>query len=105
MSTPGAVGHAGVAPTRKRRALHDALRRAIAHRRGYCSWTVDHAGWVVALHSPEEQDFYWKTLEEALPWRLVWLMAKGTPGDWGLGTGHPTGLDRGNKLGGRPCLV
>jgi hypothetical protein len=29
------------------RALHDPLRLAIAHRRGYCSWEVDHAGWVV----------------------------------------------------------
>jgi hypothetical protein len=42
---------------------------------GYCSWTVDHAGWVVTLHSPEEQDFSGKTLEEALAWCLVWLMA------------------------------
>ena len=53
----------------------DALRRAIATRRGYCSWTVDHAGWVVTLHSPEELGFYGKTLEEALAWCLVWLMA------------------------------
>jgi hypothetical protein len=48
---------------------------AITIRRGYCSWTVDHAGWVVRLHSPEEHDFYGKTLEEALAWCLVWLMA------------------------------
>jgi len=39
------------------------------------SWTVDHASWVVTLRSPEEQDFYGKTLEEALARRLVWLMA------------------------------
>ena len=71
----GAVAQAGVDPTLKGRALQDALRRAIAHRRGYCWWTVDHAGWVVTLHSPEEQDFYGKTLEEALAWCLVWLMA------------------------------
>jgi hypothetical protein len=38
-------------------------------------WDVDHAGWVVTLHSPEEQDFYGRTLEEALAWCLVWLMA------------------------------
>jgi hypothetical protein len=38
---------------------------------------------VVTLHSPEEQDLYGKTLEEALDWSLVWLMAKGTSGDWG----------------------
>jgi hypothetical protein len=30
---------------------------------------------VVKLHSPEEQDFYGKTLEEGLAWCLVWLMA------------------------------
>jgi hypothetical protein len=28
-----------------------------------------------ALQSPDEQDFYGKTLEEALSWCLVWLMA------------------------------
>src|SRR5215211_2681573 len=71
----GTVAYAGVDPTLEGRALQDALRAAIAHRRGYCSWTVDHAGWVVTLHSPEEQDFYGRTLEEALAWCLVWLMA------------------------------
>jgi hypothetical protein len=30
---------------------------------------------VVTLHSPEEQEFYGRTLEEALAWCLVWLMA------------------------------
>jgi hypothetical protein len=59
---------------------------------------LDHAGWVVMLHSPEEQDFYGKTLKEALAWYLVWLMAKGTPGDRGLGTGHPQGLAWGHEL-------
>jgi hypothetical protein len=29
----------------------------------------------VTLHSPEEQDFHGKSLEEALAWCLVWLMA------------------------------
>ncbi len=71
----GTVAHAGVDPTLAGRALQDALRRSIATRRGHCSWTVDHAGWVVTLHSPEEQDFSGKTLEEALAWCLVWLMA------------------------------
>jgi predicted RNase H-like HicB family nuclease len=47
--------------------------------------TVDHGNWVVTPHSPEEQDFTGKTLEEALAWCLVWLMAKGT--------GHPKGLE------------
>jgi hypothetical protein len=46
----------------ERAALQDALRAAIAARRGYCWWTVNHAGWVV-------------TLEEGLAWCLVWLMA------------------------------
>jgi hypothetical protein len=45
----GAVAQAGVDPTLQGRALQDALRRAIASRRGSCSWDVDHAGWVVAL--------------------------------------------------------
>jgi hypothetical protein len=51
------------------------LRAAIATRRGYCWGDVDHASWVVTLHSPEEQTFSGKTLEEALTWCLVWLMA------------------------------
>jgi hypothetical protein len=36
---------------------------------------LGHAGWVVTLGSPDEQDFYGKTLEEALAWCLVWLLA------------------------------
>jgi hypothetical protein len=71
----GAVAQAGVDPTLDSWDLQDALRRAIAERRGYCDWTVDHAGWVVILMSPEEQQFYGRTLEEALAWCLVWLMA------------------------------
>jgi hypothetical protein len=39
----GAVAQVGVDPTLEGRALQDALRREIAYRRGYCSWTVDHA--------------------------------------------------------------
>jgi hypothetical protein len=74
----GTVAYAGVDPTLEGRALQDALRRAIATRRGYCSWTVDHAGWVVTLHRPEEQDLYGKTLEEALAWCLV--DGEGDPG-------------------------
>src|SRR5215208_6300233 len=71
----GTVACAGVDPTLAGRALQDALLREIAHRRGYCWWDVDHAGWVVALSSPEEQTFYGRTLEDALAWCLVWLMA------------------------------
>ena len=66
----GAVAQAGVDPTLEGRALQDALRRAIATRRGYCDWTVDHAGWVVTLHSPEEQT------STARRWR------KASPGVW-----------------------
>jgi hypothetical protein len=70
-----AIAQAGVDPKLEGRALQDSLRGAIATRRGYCSWDVDHASWVVTLHSPDEQDFYGKTLEDALAWCLVWLMA------------------------------
>ena len=48
---------------------------AIATRGGSCWWDVDHAGWVVTLDAPERQEFSGKTLEEALAWYLVWLMA------------------------------
>jgi hypothetical protein len=71
----GAVAQAGVDPTLEGRALQDALRRAIATRRGSCSWDVDHAGWVVTLHSPEEQGVFGRTLEVALALCLVWLIA------------------------------
>ena len=71
----GAVAQAGVDPTLEGRTLQDALRAAIAIRRGYCFWDVDDAGWVVTLHSPVEQAFHGRTLEEALAWCLVWLMA------------------------------
>ena len=66
---------AGVDPTLEGCTPQDAQRRAFASRRGYCDWTVDHAGWVVMLYHPEEQQFYGKTLEEGLAWYLVWLMA------------------------------
>jgi hypothetical protein len=65
---PGTVAYAGVDPTLGGRALQDAWRVAIATCGGYCWWDVDHAGckWVVALSSPERQQFYGRTLEEAL---------------------------------------
>jgi hypothetical protein len=66
---PGTVAYAGVDPTLEGRALQDALRRTIGTGRGYCSWDVDHASWVVTLHSPEDpedQDVSGKSLEEAL---------------------------------------
>jgi hypothetical protein len=57
------------------RAVRDALRKAIATRRGSCSWDVDHVGWVVTLHSPEVQHCYGRALDDPLNWCLVWLMA------------------------------
>ena len=54
-----------------------ALRGTIANRGRRCERTVDHASWVVTLHSPEEQDSSGKALDEALAWCLVWLMAPG----------------------------
>ena len=93
---PGTAAHdpAGVPrvdPTLDGRALQAALRRAIATRGGACWWEVDHAGRVVTRHSPKEQGFFGRTLDEALAWCLVWLMAKRT--------GHPEGLDWGPELG------
>jgi len=69
------VAQARVDPPLNGRSLQHALRVAIGTHRGSCSRNVDHASWVVTLHSPDEQDFYGKTLEEALAWCLVWLMA------------------------------
>ena len=71
----GAVAQAGVDPTLEAHDLQDAIRRAIATRRGSCSWTVNHAGWVVTHHSPEDWDFSGTTLEDGLAWCPVWLMA------------------------------
>lgn len=71
----GAIAHAGVDPTLEGRTLQDALLSAIADRRGYLSWDVDHAGWLVFLHHPDQETFHGRTLEEALAWCLVWLMA------------------------------
>ncbi len=78
-----AVARAGAAPTAEPRVLQDALKAAIADRRGYVAWDVDHAGWVVELLRPERQAFHGRTLEEALAWCLVYLMAEE------LGVGPP----------------
>lgn len=71
----GTIAKAGVDPTLEGRALQDALLWAIADRRGYLSWDVDHVGWLVFLHHPEQKTFHGRTLEEALAWCLAWLMA------------------------------
>ena len=80
----GTVAYAGVDPTLEGRALQDALRAAIATRGGYCWWDVDHAGWVVTLHCPEEQDVSGKTLEEALAQHLGRQMAALASGRFAL---------------------
>jgi hypothetical protein len=30
---------------------------AIARYEGYCTWSVDHTGWVITLYFPEERTF------------------------------------------------
>ena len=49
----GAVARAGVDPTAAPRALQDALKAAIADRRGYVAWDVDEIGWRVDLLRPD----------------------------------------------------
>jgi hypothetical protein len=60
-----AIALAGIDPTLEPRPLQDASRAAIATRRGYCDWTVDHAGCVVTLYHPEQQECYGRTLDTA----------------------------------------
>lgn len=52
----------------------DMIRAAIAQHDGYCDWTVDHTGWVVTLHLPDEQVFSGSTLEDGLLSCLEWLV-------------------------------
>src|SRR5262245_15160311 len=54
----GALAKASVVPMLEGRDLRNALISATADRRGYCSWTVDHASWVVTLAYSEEQALY-----------------------------------------------
>ena len=53
----------------------DMLRADIAQHGGFCDWTIDHTGWVVTLHLPEEQVFSGSTLEDGLLSCLAWLGA------------------------------
>lgn len=64
----------GISPDLDGRPLQDAILAAIGERRGYVTWDVDHMGWRVDLHSPEQQDFHGRTLELALAWCLIWLL-------------------------------
>ena len=70
-----AISQAGVDPPPVPGAPCDMLRAAIVQRGGYCDWTVDHTGWVVTLHLPEEQVFFGSTLKDGLLSCLAWLVA------------------------------
>jgi hypothetical protein len=65
----------GAGPTCLTNAPCDTLRAAIAQHGGYFDWTVDHTGWVVTLHLPEEEVFSGSTLEDGLLSCLAWLVA------------------------------
>jgi hypothetical protein len=65
-SAPGTVAYGGVNPTLEGHTRQDALRAAIAHRRGSYSCDVGHANSVLRLSSPDEEIFSGKTLDEAL---------------------------------------
>ena len=71
-----AIARAGVDPTLAPRPLQDALKGAIADRGGYVAWDVDEVGWRVGLLRPDREEFRGPTLEAALAWCLVWLMAE-----------------------------
>jgi hypothetical protein len=68
------VARAGVDATLSDRSLVDALRSAIADRRGYVAWDVDEVGWRVELLHPERETFGGQTVAAAPAWYLVWLM-------------------------------
>lgn len=70
------VAHAGVNLIAEARALQEALKAAIAERRGSAGWDVDEIGWRVDLLSPDRERFHGGTLAEALAWCLVWLMVE-----------------------------
>jgi len=68
------LARVGIDVTLEDRALQDAILTAIADRRGYITWDVDHARWCVDLHLPEQEQFHGLTLEFALAWCPVWLL-------------------------------
>jgi hypothetical protein len=80
-----AVARVGVDPTLPERQLEDALRSAIADRRGYLDcWYVDDTSlWKVELLSPVRETFGGRTLAQALGQCLV--AAMGWPGEIGVG--------------------
>ena len=56
--------------------VSETLRAVIAQQGGWIDWSVDHTGWVVTLHLPEEQVFSGSTLEDGLLSCLAWLVAE-----------------------------
>jgi hypothetical protein len=78
------IAGAGIDPTLPERELEDALRRAIAERRGYldCWYVDDKSLWRVELLYPDRETFGGRTLAQALAWCLVWLM--GSTGEIGV---------------------
>jgi len=55
-------------------ALPDMLRAGIAQHGGATDVTLNHTGWVVALHLPEERTFCGGALDESLTACLAWLL-------------------------------
>jgi hypothetical protein len=76
-----ALKEARIDPTLEGPALVEALQRAIAVHRGSFTWKPIHMGWVVMLHYPERRTFFAQSLEEALTWCLLWVMAARRQGD------------------------
>jgi hypothetical protein len=71
------IAKAGVNISLPERQLEDAIRSAIAYRRGYIDgWHYDIAGWCVTLLHPDHELFRGTTLATALGWCLVWLMTR-----------------------------
>ena len=67
------LSQAGIDLTSEPGARRDPLHAAIARYQGYCTWSVDHTGWVITLYFPEERTFSGGTLEDGLMRCLTWL--------------------------------
>ena len=79
----GAIAKASVDVTLPERQLEDAIRDAIAERRGYIDgWDYSIKGWCVTLLHPERLEFYGTHLAIALGWCLVWML--GITGEIGI---------------------
>jgi hypothetical protein len=71
-----ALTEAGIDSTLEGPALHEALHRAISLRRACCTWQPIHTGWVVTLHYPESRTIFGLSLEDALAWCLLSVIAR-----------------------------